>query len=444
MCAGKCGALFPGIKLNPGCQREGTIILQIQVQPGPKMQQKDRVFTVSELNRYVKGLLQGDPRLRDLWVAGEISNFKHHRSGHMYFSIKDGAAALRCVFFRRENARCRFRPADGMEVILHGNLSVYEPDGVYQLYVAEMEPAGMGSLYLAFEQLKEKLAREGLFSAERKRRLPLLPRVIGIVTSPTGAALQDILTTVRRRFPHVRLVVAESLVQGNGAPDDIARALDRLNRCPGVELIIVARGGGSLEDLWPFNTETVARAIYRSRLPVISAVGHETDFTIADFTADYRAATPTAAVAAALPEEAELRQQLAQLRERAGLALRRRLQQEKQLLDYTVTGRFYRRPRLLLERSREQLLRLDGRLRQETVRLLQLKGLRLAALEEKLEGFSPLRVMNRGYSFCRDEEGKIIRSVCDLKVGGMLRLSFKDGRARCRTEAVEEGSEFGR
>ncbi|HOP68951.1 MAG: exodeoxyribonuclease VII large subunit [Dethiobacteria bacterium] len=398
------------------------------------------VLTVSEITRYVKELLQGDFFLGNLWVTGEISNFKHHRSGHMYFTLKDSYATLRCVFFRRENLRCRFQPANGMEVIVHGYISVYEPDGVYQLYVAEMEPAGMGSLFLAFEQLKKKLEQEGLFSAEHKRKLPFLPRKIGLVTSPTGAALQDILATVQKRFPHVHLVVAESLMQGDDAPEDIVRSLELLNRYPGIELIIVARGGGSIEDLWPFNTEVVARAIHRSRIPVISAVGHETDFTIADFVADYRAATPTAAVAAALPDMEDLIRQLEQCRIRAGLALQRRLQQEKQLLDYTVGSRFYRKPLRLLQNSRERLRVLEGRLRQETVRLLQLKGMKLAALDDKLESYSPLKVMNRGYSYCRDERGRIIRSVKGLKVGDLLRLTFKDGEARCRTEAVEEGT----
>lgn len=404
------------------------------------MKETTTIYTVSQVNRYVKGLIQGDPRLTCIGVSGELSNFKHHRSGHMYFTVKDSGSALRCVFFRRENLRCRFQPRDGMEVILFGSLSVYEPDGLYQLYVSEMEPAGLGSLFLEFQQLKEKLEQEGLFRAEIKKKLPFLPRRIGLVTSATAAALQDILTTVRRRFPHVHLLVAESLMQGAGAPADIARALERLNRHPGIDLIIIARGGGSMEDLWPFNTETVARAIHCSRLPVISAVGHETDFTIADFAADLRAATPTAAVAEALPDLEELLHRLQQLRNRAGLALQRRLQQEKQVLDYTVTGRFYRGPRQRLERAREKLLSMEGSLRQDTVRRLKLAGMRLAALDDRLENLSPLKVMGRGYSFCRDEAGNIVRSVRDVQVGGLLHLSLRDGRARCRTEKVEEGS----
>ena len=406
------------------------------------MQKRTPVYTVSEINRIVKELIRGDPRLRDLWVAGELSNFNHHRSGHMYFTIKDRAAALRCVFFRRENIRCTFRPEDGMELLLYGNVSVYEPGGAYQFYVTEMEPAGMGSLYLAFEQLKKKLEAEGLFSDEHKQPLPLLPRRIGVVTSPTGAALQDILSTLQQRFPFVRIVVAESLVQGEEAPDDIAAALQKLNARGDIELIIVARGGGSLEDLAPFNSEKVARAIFSSPLPVISAVGHETDFTIADFVADLRAATPTAAAALALPRYEELERRVAELRGRAALALQQRLQQEKQLLDYTISARFYRRPGERLKRAEERLARAGQGLRRAALQRLKMKGLQLAALEDKLEGSSPLKLMSRGYSLCRDEEGRVVRSVSALKVGQRLQLRFKDGAARCRVEELEEGPEL--
>lgn len=403
------------------------------------MQNNIQVLKVSEINRYVKGLIQGDPRLRDLWVSGELSNFKHHRSGHMYFTLKDSTSSLRCVFFRRENVRCIFKPTDGMEVILHGNISVYEPDGAYQLYVAEMEPAGMGSLFLAFEQLKRKLEAEGLFRADRKKPIPALPRKVALVTSPTGAALQDMLTTIKKRFPHVHLLVVESLVQGSGAAADIVRALDLLNKRNDIDLIILARGGGSLEDLWPFNEEAVARAIYRSELPVISAVGHETDFTIADFTADLRAPTPTAGAAAAVPEKEEMLLKIKQFRERAAMALQRRLQQEKQKVDHIVSDRFFRLPGRRIKLSTELLEQLEVKLRREIVRVLQYKGMRLTAQIDKLESYSPLKVMNRGYSYCRDEEGNIIRSVKQIRLGRLLQLSFKDGQAVCRTEKVEEG-----
>ncbi len=402
------------------------------------MQSDINILKVSEINRYIKGLIQGDPRLRDLWVTGELSNFKHHRSGHMYFTVKDSNSSLRCVYFRRENMRCIFQPADGMEVILHGNIAVYEPDGLYQLYVAEMEPAGMGSLFLAFEQLKNKLESEGLFRRENKKPLPLLPRKIALVTSPSGAALQDILSTIKSRFNYIRILVVESLVQGSEAAADIVRALDMLNRRDDVDLIILARGGGSLEDLWPFNEEIVARAIYRSHLPVISAVGHETDFTIADFVADLRAATPTAAAAAAVPDLEDLIAGHRQLRERSALALQRRLQQEKQRIDYIVGERFFRLPAQRIKIAREMLGQLKAQLRREAVRYLQIRRIALSAQVDKLDSYSPLKVMSRGYSFCRDDQGTIIRSVKDVSIDQRLQLNFKDGRAYCRAELIEE------
>ena len=396
------------------------------------------VFTVSEINRYVKGLIQSDPRLHDLRVTGEISNFKHHRSGHMYFTVKDSSSSLRCVFFRRNNLNCIFEPTDGMEVILHGYLSVYEPGGQYQLYVQEMQPAGMGSLYIAFEKLKQKLQAEGLFRAEHKKIIPRLPRKIGLVTSPSGAALQDITTTIKKRFPHVHLLVVESLVQGPGAAADLVRALDLLNQKEDVDLIILTRGGGSLEDLWPFNEEIVARAIARSSKPVISAVGHETDFTIADFTADLRAHTPTEAAAAAVPVYDELISGIEQLRNRAAMALKNRLLQEKQRLDHVVSERFFRRPVERIKNSSSRLEEAEGKLRREMIRYLQFKGVNLTALIGKLESYSPLKVMNRGYTFCRDQDGNIIRSVKDISIGQLLKLNLKDGSADCRAEKIEE------
>ncbi len=403
------------------------------------MENKSPVFTVSEITRYVKSLIHSDPRLRDLWVSGEISNFKHHRSGHMYFTVKDSSSSLRCVFFRRENLKCIFQPADGMEVILHGHLSIYEPGGQYQLYVQEMQPAGMGSLYVAFEQLKQKLEAEGLFRVEHKQDIPRVPKKIGLITSPSGAALQDIMTTIKKRFPHVHILVVESLVQGPGAAADIVKGLDLLNKKDDIDLIILTRGGGSLEDLWPFNEEIVARAIYKSNKPVISAIGHETDFTIADFTADLRAHTPTEAAAAAVPVYDELLAEIEKLRSRAGLALKNRVQQEKQRLDHVVSERFFRRPLERIKAVKNDLEKTEASLKREMIRFLQLKGIQLTALIDKLEGYSPLRVMSRGYTFCRNQEGKIIRSIKDTSVGQILHLSMKDGKADCRVEEIKEG-----
>ncbi len=406
------------------------------------MKNKLPIFTVTEINRYVKSLISSDPRLRDLWISGEISNFKHHRSGHMYFTVKDSSSALRCVYFRRDNMNCLFEPQDGMEVILQGNLSVYEPAGQYQLYVQEMQPAGMGSLYIAFEQLKQKLEAEGLFKAEHKKKIPKLPRKIGLVTSPSGAALQDIITTIKKRFPYLQLLVVESLVQGPGAAADLVRAIDILNGKEEIDLIILTRGGGSLEDLWPFNDEKLARAIFKSAKPIISAVGHETDFTIADFTADLRAHTPTEAAAAAVPVYHELVAEVEQLKSRSGLALKNRVLQEKQRLDHIVSERFFRRPLERIKNTKSDLLEMETRLKKEMIRLMQLKGIRLTALIDKLESYSPLKVMSRGYTFCRDQEGNIIRSVKDIVVGQLLQLSLQDGKVDCRTEKIEEDCGF--
>jgi len=397
------------------------------------------VIKVSEITRYIKGLLNGDPRLQDLWVAGELSNFKHHRSGHMYFTLKDSSASLRCVYFRRENARCPFKPADGMEVFAHGSISLYEPDGVYQLYVQELEPAGMGSLYLAFEQLKKKLEMEGLFNQQHKKSIPGMPRKIGVVTSPTGAALQDMLATFKKRYPHVEILVVESLVQGAGAADDLVKAMYLLNQRDDIDLIIIARGGGSLEDLWPFNEEIVARAIFKSRLPVISAIGHETDYTIADFTADLRAATPTAAAVAAVPDINEVEKSLKQLQDRATQAVQRIMEKEKQRLDSIVSEKFFALPAKRIKLQGEQLNLLQNNLKREIVRLLQIKGIELNSRIDRLEGYSPLKVMSRGYCYCRDENGNIIRSVKEVKVNQLLKLNFRDGKATCRTEKIEEG-----
>ncbi|EES72230.1 exodeoxyribonuclease VII, large subunit, partial [Paenibacillus sp. oral taxon 786 str. D14] len=268
---------------------------------------QQRILTVKELNRYIRMKLESDQVLTDVWIRGEISNFTHHSSGHMYFTLKDADSRIKSIMFASYNQRLPFRPKEGTRVIARGNVSVYERDGQYQFYVTHMQPDGVGSLYLAFEQLKQKLEAEGLFAPGRKRPLPRFPKTIGVVTSPTGAAVRDILTTLGRRYPQAAVILYPVLVQGKGAAPSIVKAIRTLNAMGEADVLIVGRGGGSLEELWAFNEEQVARAIYESAIPVISAVGHETDFTIADFVADLRAATPTAAAELAVPHTAELR-----------------------------------------------------------------------------------------------------------------------------------------
>ena len=267
-------------------------------------------LTVRELTAYIKQLVDSDMLLSNVSVSGEISNFKHHSSGHMYFSLKDQDAVIRCVMFRTYNARMKFIPEEGMKVIVRGYVSVYAPGGTYQLYAEEMQPDGTGSLYLAFEQLKRKLEAQGWFARERKKPIPRLPRAIGIVTSPTGAVIRDILNVLQRRYPNIRVIIYPSAVQGNDAPAQLARGIRYFNGERNVDVIILARGGGSIEDLWPFNDEGLAYAIYDSQIPIISAVGHETDFSISDFVADLRAPTPSAAAELAVPEKAVMKERL--------------------------------------------------------------------------------------------------------------------------------------
>lgn len=395
-----------------------------------------RVLSVSEINRYIRGLLETDSILSGVTVAGEISNFIHHRSGHMYFTLKDEHSSLRCAFFKGSNFHCKFLPSDGMKVWGKGRISVYEPSGQYQLIVDELEPAGMGSLYLAFEQLKNQLEREGLFQLRHKRPLPAFPRRVGLVTSPSGAALQDILSTSKNRFAPVHFLVVETLVQGVKAPADIVASIQYLNHLKNVDVIILARGGGSLEDLWAFNTEEVARAIFASTIPIISAVGHETDFTISDFVADHRAPTPTGAATLLFPKREDLRWQINSLTERLSAGLQRRVEKERQRLEYIISERFYRLPFEYIRQKNEHRRELAVRLEQTFLYRLQEKAYRLATCTTKLEGLSPLKIMQRGYSFCRDEHGRPVISVAAMQEGQLLELAFTDGKARTRIEKI--------
>jgi len=401
------------------------------------MSEKKDVFTVSEINRYIKGKLQVDPHLRRLWVGGELSNFKWHRSGHMYFTIKDKYSSLRCVYFRKYNRSCPFLPSDGMEVWIRGNISVYEKEGLYQLYVEEMEPAGVGSLHLAFEQLKERLQEEGLFDTRYKKKIPRFPWRIALLTSPSGAALQDIISTAQRRFPHVTFRVVETLVQGTYAPSDIIKSLRYVENNEEVDLVILTRGGGSLEELWAFNDEDLARAVFDCSTPVVSAVGHETDFSITDFVADLRASTPTGAVEMVLPAAEEIQHYLQDAVARCRAALESRTSREKQRLEYARGRRFVQLPRQLLESKSRRLEELRVRMERAVKDRLKQGGYRLSSLEERLESLSPLNIMERGYTYCEDEEGHLIGSVEEIKVGQKINIHFRDGRAGASVEEVE-------
>jgi len=385
----------------------------------------------------VKGLLESDPGLRDVWVQGEISNFKHHTSGHMYFTLKDDRAQVRCVMFRSATMRLRFVPENGMEVIARGQVSVYERDGQYQLYVQVMEPRGVGALHVAFEQLKARLEAEGLFDPARKRPLPRLPRRVGIVTSPTGAALRDIIRVARRRFPNITLVVAPVLVQGDEAPPQVIRAIELLNQHGRVDVIIVGRGGGSLEDLWAFNDEGVARAIAASAVPVVSAVGHETDFTIADFVADVRAPTPSAAAELVVPSRAELAGTVAGLASRLVGALHHRRRLNRERWRRITSSRVFRRPFDRVYQERQRLDDLVRRAQAAVIRGIERRRERLAGAAGRLDALSPLAVLGRGYSIAhRRTDGAVVKSVAAVSAGDALDLWVADGIIDCRVAGV--------
>jgi len=392
------------------------------------------IYTVTELTRQVKDLIEeGFPQL---WVEGEISNFVHHGSGHMYFSLKDEGAVLRAVFFRQYNSRLLFRPENGMQVLARGTLSVYEPSGQYQLVVSELRPSGIGALQIAFEQLKARLAAEGFFDEERKRPLPSFPEVVGVVTSPTGAAVRDIISVISRRCPPTEIVLCPVRVQGEGAAEEIAEGIRAFGLWGGADVLIVGRGGGSLEDLWAFNEEVVARAIYHSPVPVISAVGHQTDFTIADFVADLRAPTPSAAAEYAVPEAAELVLSLEDMLLRLIGVQRSILDTGVQRIDELERDISVKRLTLRLEQHQQDRRALVDRLKRATVSRLEAAKLDWARLRESLDALNPAAVLGRGFSIVRTPEGEVVSNSDQVSVGREVEVILSRGGLECRVETV--------
>ncbi len=391
-------------------------------------------LTVSEATALVKECLETS--LPPLWVAGEVSNFVAHGSGHYYFSLKDEGAQLRCVMFRGANRRLRFLPEDGMSCAAFGAISVYARSGQYQLIAERLLPLGEGELALAFERLKERLAAEGLFAAERKQPLPRFPATVGVVTSPTGAAVRDIIRVLRRRWPPIRILLKPVRVQGPGAAEEIAAGLGELDRLGLAEVIIVGRGGGSLEDLWAFNEEVTARAIAACRTPVISAVGPEIDTTIADLVADVRAPTPSAAAEIAVRDVEEVLASARRLSQRGEAALRRRLREAGLRLEALRRSPVMASP---LDRLRQESQRADE-LEQRCLRALRagldrLAG-RVAGLGARVEALSPARILERGFALVYDEEGQLVRAAGTCGIGASLEIQFGRGRARCRVEQI--------
>ena len=384
------------------------------------------ILSVRELAVYIHQLLEYDEVLADVWVEGEISNLARSSAGHVYFTLKEDQAQVSCALFRNAAVRLERLPANGEAVLAHGQVSFYEAGGRLQLYVDTVRPRGVGALFAQFQELKARLEAEGLFAAEQKRPLPPFPRRIGVVTSPTGAALRDILHILGRRYPLVEVVVAPTPVQGKEAAGQIAAALERLQG-RSVDLIIVARGGGSLEDLWPFNEEAVARAIRASRVPVVSGVGHETDFTIADFAADVRAPTPSGAAEIAVPDRAELGAHVARLRARLAQVARRQLRERRLRLDERERALRRLSPRALIAARRQRLNELAGRAGRSLRHRLAVARERLRSATLRLAALDPRAVLSRGYAIVRRADGAVVLSPAQLESGERLDVQVRDG-----------------
>ncbi|MCK6204489.1 exodeoxyribonuclease VII large subunit [Bacillus infantis] len=444
---------------------------------------EQRYLTVGALTLYIKRKFDHDPHLQEIFVKGEISNFKRHSSGHMYFTLKDEKSRILAVMFSRSARSVKFEPENGMKVLISGEISVYEPSGQYQIYVKQMQPDGVGDLFLAFEQLKERLQKEGLFASERKRPIPKFPKTVGVITSPTGAAVRDIITTIKRRFPIANILIYPALVQGAQAAPSVAGAIELANRQAEADVLIVGRGGGSIEELWAFNEEQVARAIVGSDIPVISAVGHETDFTIADFAADHRAPTPTGAAEMAVPHIDELAERILNRQSRLIRAMRERAVLQRERLGRLQKSYAFRYPQRLYEQKLEQADKMTEQLKKSAGRLAELKseerdrllqrllrnhpndlykeakethlrGSRalgramkevltkkqkeFSGMVSTLEALSPLKIMDRGYSLAYSGEGELLKSVSQVEKGDDVQVKLADGTFNCKVTGKEE------
>jgi len=444
---------------------------------------KDKYLSVTAITKYIKRKMDLDPHLKTVWIKGEISNFNHHSSGHMYFTLKDHTSRIQAVMFAGNNRFLKFQPESGMHVYIKGYVSVFEPYGQYQLYVQQMDPDGLGALYLAYEQLKEKLEKAGYFRKEHKQPLPKFPKHIGIITSRTGAAVRDILITIKRRYPIVKTTVIPATVQGEHAAPSIQRAIERANELNVFDVLILARGGGSLEDLWPFNEENVAKAIYKSKIPLVSAVGHETDVTISDFVADLRAPTPTAAAELVVPSLDELKERINRLQHSLNQSTRYIIQANEKNLKRLQDSYAFKYPKQLIEQKEQQLDLINERLNQSQMRLrqhskeqlnymfrrltslnlpqtierksnelkqlkrrneqtmkniYQLKNERFANIVEKLSLINPLSVMGRGYAIAYDEQETIIKSTKQVNIADNIRVNISDGMLHCKVLHIEE------
>lgn len=401
--------------------------------------QNTLVLSVSQLNRYIKMNFDADENLANIFISGEISNFtNHYRTGHLYFTLKDDSAAVRAVMFNSSAKRLKFMPEDGMKVIARGRVSVYEASGQYQLYVDDMQPDGVGALNLAYEQLKEKLQKEGLFSELHKKPLPPYPEKVGVITSPTGAAVRDIINVLGRRFPYAEIVFCPVLVQGDGAHLQLTNAVNLFNSERAADVIIIGRGGGSIEDLWEFNDEGLARAVYNSEIPVISAVGHETDFTICDFVADMRAPTPSAAAELAVPDANELQYALSALKNRIFLNVSSGIADRRSRLEYLTSKGALKSPDEMLSNRSQRLDTAFSKVLSSYENRIGGKKVEFISAATALSKLDPMSVLMRGFAFVSDKSGKNVFSSQSLAKGDKINVRFHDGSAVCEVKEITQ------
>ena len=393
--------------------------------------------SVTWVNEYVKSLIEEEVQLQDFYISGEISNFKSHSSGHMYFTLKDENSEIRAIMFRTHATRLRFTPKNGMKVLVHARVGVYEKAGAYQLYIDSMQPDGIGSLYLAYEQLKARLLKEGLFDDSHKKPIPKLPKKIGIITSPTGAAVRDIIKVCKRRCPFVNLVIFPSSVQGESAPVELTNAIEYLTATDYVDLIIIGRGGGSIEDLWAFNDERLARAIYNSHIPIISAVGHEIDFTICDFVADLRAATPSHAAELATPDMTEISYAINSFCIRSYKAIKNKIDLFKKNISEIQKSRIMKNPTLLFDAKKMRLLTIAENMTFAMSNKNKDLRAKLSKISAELNALSPLSVLSRGYGAVYDSNGKIIKTVSQINNEDRISIKMTDGIVNATVNDIE-------
>lgn len=396
----------------------------------------NNVITVSGLTKYIKSLLESDVKLVNFTVSGEISNLTIHRTGHLYFAIKDEGAVLNAVMFKGCTTTLKFKPENGMKIIAKGRISLFEPAGRYQILVNSMEVDGIGDLYVAYELLKKKLESEGLFSQSVKRQIPKIPKCVGVITSPTGAAIRDIINVLGRRFPYSRVLLYPSLVQGESASANLIKALNYFENTKKADVVIIGRGGGSIEDLWAFNDESLARYIYSMTVPVISAVGHETDFTICDFVSDVRAPTPSAAAEIAVPHTDDMILKFENVNKRLKLILQRIIDSADQKYTQLSKSNVLNDSAYLLDNRQLLLDHITEKLYSNLTSYLNSSESNFLKLTSKLDALSPLKVMNRGYLFAKSDDGKIVKSVKDISKNDKLNLNLSDGRVCCTVDEI--------